>query len=53
VLADDVIRSLVATEPRGRPVVVATSDRAVIESVCSREAHAVPSTVLLQRLART
>jgi len=50
VLADDVIRSLVAAEPRGRPVVVATSDRAVIESVCSREAHAVPSTVLLQRL---
>ena len=30
VLADDVIRALVAAEPQGRPVVVATSDRAVV-----------------------
>ena len=33
VLADDVIRALVAAEPEGRPVVVATSDRAVVDSV--------------------
>ncbi|MGD9526814.1 NYN domain-containing protein [Pseudonocardia sp.] len=52
VLADDVIRSLVAAEPEGRPVVVATSDRAVVESVRRRGAHAVPSTVLLARLVR-
>jgi predicted RNA-binding protein with PIN domain len=52
VLADDVIRSLVAAEPEGRPVAVATSDKAVIGSVCGQGAHAVPSTVLLQRLAR-
>ncbi|OZM70510.1 RNA-binding protein [Amycolatopsis antarctica] len=53
VLADDVIRSLVAAEPDGRPVVVATSDRAVAESVRQAGAHAVPSVVLLRRLGRT
>ena len=35
VLADDVIRALVAAEPQGRPVVVATSDKAVVTSVCA------------------
>lgn len=53
VLADDVIRSLVAAEPQGRPVVVATSDRAVVESVRRRGAHALPSAVLLARLVRS
>jgi predicted RNA-binding protein with PIN domain len=52
VLADDVIRDLVAAEPQGRPVVVATSDRAVVESVRGSGAHAVPSAVLLTRLMR-
>jgi predicted RNA-binding protein with PIN domain len=52
VLADDVIRDLVAAEPQGRPVVVATSDRAVVESVRRSGAHAVPSAVLLKRLVR-
>lgn len=52
VLADDVIRSLVAAEPEGRPVVVATSDRAVVASVRRRGAHAMPSAVLLARLVR-
>ncbi|MGH3979112.1 MAG: NYN domain-containing protein, partial [Pseudonocardiaceae bacterium] len=52
VLADDVIRSLVAAEPDGRPVVVATSDRAVADSVRRRGAHPVPSAVLLSRLGR-
>jgi predicted RNA-binding protein with PIN domain len=52
VLADDVIRDLVAAEPRGRPVVVVTSDREVAESVRSRGAHPVASAVLLTRLAR-
>ena len=53
VLADDVIRDLVAAEPQGRPVVVATSDRAVADSVRRRGAHAVPSAVLLGRLVRS
>ncbi|WP_214368537.1 NYN domain-containing protein [Pseudonocardia sp. H11422] len=52
VLADDVIRSLVAAEPEGRPVLVATSDRAVVDSVRRRGAHALPSAVLLARLVR-
>lgn len=52
VLADDVIRSLVGAEPEGRPIVVVTSDRAVVESVRGHGAFAVPSDVLLQRLGR-
>ena len=52
VLADDLIRSLVTAEPAGRPLVVVTSDRAVVESVRRRGAHPVPSSVLLHRLAR-
>ncbi|WP_020671481.1 NYN domain-containing protein [Amycolatopsis nigrescens] len=52
VLADDVIRSLVAGEPGGRPMVVATSDRAVADSTRRGGAHPVPSAVLLTRLGR-
>lgn len=52
VLADDVIRELVAAEPTGRPLVVATSDRAVAESVHRRGAHPMASAVLLDLLAR-
>jgi predicted RNA-binding protein with PIN domain len=52
VLADDVIRAVVAAEPEGRPVVVVTSDRAVADSVRRRGAHPVPSAVLLARLTR-
>ncbi|MPZ67068.1 MAG: RNA-binding protein [Pseudonocardiaceae bacterium] len=52
VLADDVIRAMVAAEPEGRPVVVATSDLAVADSVRRRGAHPVPSAVLLARLTR-
>jgi predicted RNA-binding protein with PIN domain len=52
VLADDVIRDLVAAEPQGRPVVVATSDQAVARSVRGSGAHTVPSAVLLARLVR-
>ncbi len=53
VSADDVIRALVAAEPEGRPVVVATSDRAVVESIRRRGAYSVPSAVLLGRLVRS
>jgi predicted RNA-binding protein with PIN domain len=52
VLADDVIRSLVAAEPPGRPMVVATSDRAVADSVRRRGARAAPASVLVSRLGR-
>jgi predicted RNA-binding protein with PIN domain len=52
VLADDVIRDLVAAEPQGRPVAVATSDRAVVRSVRGCGAHTVASAVLLARLVR-
>lgn len=52
VQADDVIRALVAAEPEGRQVVVATSDRAVVTSVRSSGAYAVASAVLLARVYR-
>ena len=52
VLADDVIRSIVAAEPHGRPVAVVTADRAVVNSIRAHGAYAVPSAVLITRLAR-
>jgi predicted RNA-binding protein with PIN domain len=52
VLADDVIRSIVAAEPHGRPVAVVTADRAVVTSIRAHGAYAVPSAVLVTRLAR-
>lgn len=52
VIADDVIRELVAAEPSGRPLVVATSDRAVADSTRTAGAHSVASAVLLTRLGR-
>jgi hypothetical protein len=52
VLADDVIRELVAAEPAGRPLLVATSDRAVADSVRRGGAHPLPSPVLLDLLGR-
>src|SRR5262249_35137070 len=52
VLAGDVIRELVAVEPSGRPLVVATSDRAVADSTRAAGAHPVASAVLLARLGR-
>lgn len=52
VQADDVIRNLVAAEPLGRQLVVATSDRAVATSVRHRGAYAVASAVLLTRINR-
>ncbi len=52
VIADDVIRSLVAAEPQGRPLVVASTDRGVADSVRRSGAHPVASAVLLARLGR-
>ncbi|OLL72954.1 hypothetical protein Ae168Ps1_1336c [Pseudonocardia sp. Ae168_Ps1] len=50
VIADDVVRDLVAAEPRGRPLLVATTDQEVVRSVRRSGAHTVPSAVLLRRL---
>jgi len=52
VIADDVIRRLVAAEPAGRPLVVATSDRAVAVDVARAGARTVGSDVLLALVGR-
>ena len=49
-IADDLIRRLVAAEPAGRPVIVATNDRQIVTDVARTGAWSVPSPVLLQRL---
>ncbi len=46
VIADDVIRQLVAAEPRGRVVVVVSSDQAVARDVVRSGARAVPASAL-------
>jgi predicted RNA-binding protein with PIN domain len=50
-IADDLIRRLVAAEPEGRPVLVVTSDRAVVADVTRSGAWSAPAQVLLARLA--
>lgn len=50
-IADDLIRRLVDLEPQGRPLVVVTSDQAVVADVMRAGAWAVPSAVLLERLS--
>jgi len=50
--ADDLIRRFVAAEPRGRPVVVVSSDREVADGVRSSGAYPVASAALLRRLDR-
>lgn len=52
VLADDVIKALVAAEPAGRPLVVATSDREIVDAIRANGAHPVTSAILLDRLVR-
>jgi len=49
-IADDVIRALVAAEPFGRVLVVATSDQQVVADVRRAGAWTVPSTGLLALL---
>ena len=53
VIADDVIRELVAAEPQGRPVVVVSSDQEVARDVGRAGAHVVAATALSRLLART
>ncbi|CAA9308540.1 MAG: FIG01121106: hypothetical protein [uncultured Frankineae bacterium] len=50
--ADDVLRALVRREPRGRPVVVVSSDREVADDVRRDGARPVPSRALLGLLER-
>jgi predicted RNA-binding protein with PIN domain len=52
-IADELIRRLVAAEPPGRPVVVVSSDREVADGVRRSGARPVPSSMLLNRLARS
>lgn len=51
VIADDVIRDLVAAEPRGRAVVVASSDQAVARDVTTAGFRVVSSPALAALLA--
>jgi predicted RNA-binding protein with PIN domain len=50
--ADDVLRDLVRAEPPGRPLVVVTSDRAVVDDVRADGARTVDSRALLRLLER-
>lgn len=50
VIADDVIRDLVAIEPTGRVVVVASSDREIVTAVRGQGHRTTPSDVLLEVL---
>lgn len=50
-IADDLIRRLVGAEPAGRPVLVVTSDEAVITDVRAAGALTAPATALLALLA--
>jgi predicted RNA-binding protein with PIN domain len=52
VIADDVIRELVAAEPYGRPVVVVTDDQAVARDVTRSGARAARGTALITLLGR-
>lgn len=51
VIADDLIRDLVAAEPKGRPIVVVTTDRELAESVGRNGARSVASEALVRLLA--
>jgi predicted RNA-binding protein with PIN domain len=50
--ADDVLRRLVRAEPAGRPLVVVTGDRAVVDDVRADGARTVASRALLRLLER-
>jgi predicted RNA-binding protein with PIN domain len=52
VIADDVIRELVAAEPRGRPVVVVSSDQEVARDVARDGARVAASPALSRLLSR-
>ncbi|MCH7232414.1 NYN domain-containing protein [Glycomyces sp. L485] len=51
-IADDVVVDLARVEPKGRPVVVVSSDREVADRSRRHGAYAVPSPMLVRRLQR-
>jgi predicted RNA-binding protein with PIN domain len=51
--ADELVRRLVRAEPRGRPIVVVSSDKEVASGVRAAGARPVPATALLRLLARS
>ncbi len=53
VIADDLIRELVAAEPTGRPVIVVSTDREIAESVAKDGARSVASIALVKLLGLT
>ncbi|MGZ4783976.1 MAG: NYN domain-containing protein, partial [Oryzihumus sp.] len=52
VIADDLIRDLVAAEPRGRAVVVVTSDLAIVRDVRAAGFRTAGAAALARLLAR-
>jgi predicted RNA-binding protein with PIN domain len=52
VVADEVIRQLVRAEPEGRPIVVVSTDREVMEGVRRPGVRPVPSAALVKLLGR-
>lgn len=48
--ADDVVRELAAAEPSGRPVIVVSSDREVVDGVRRSGAYTAPSALLVRRI---
>ncbi len=53
VIADDVIRDLVEAEPRGRPLVVVSSDQEVVRDAARAGARPVGSQALVRLLGRS
>ncbi|GAA2328137.1 NYN domain-containing protein [Dactylosporangium salmoneum] len=51
--ADELIRRLVRAEPAGRPIVVISSDKEVVDGVRRHGAYPLASDTLLRRLARS
>ena len=52
VIADDVIRQLVAAEPQGRPLVIVSSDQEVVRDVTAVGARCVAAPALSRLIAR-
>jgi len=52
VIADEVIKRLVAAEPSGRVLIVASSDREIVTDVAAKGARTVPAAVLLSLSGR-
>ncbi|HEU5127362.1 MAG TPA: NYN domain-containing protein [Glycomyces sp.] len=51
-IADDVVVDLARVEPKGRPVIVVSSDREVADRARRHDAYTVPSPLLVKRIQR-